>query len=193
MPVKKQYLGFIEYPKVVKKSRSRKIKKTIRKSRKQLSKSKSRTKKPLFKSRSRKVKSKSRSRKSRSRSDSRKICPKGEIIKKGYITKNGVKVSPTCITDLGKLGKGIKNIPLLRKGLLTRFGYHGHLDKEKRHKALKKAVKEYSAGNVVKKLNAIYVLNRNTNPSLAKIYNSDKKWVQINYETRRSKSKKSTN
>ena len=172
MPVTKQYLGFIEYPKVVKKSRrssrgskNKKLKKTVGKSR-------------------------SNRKKQRSRSDSIKSCGKGQILRKGYVTKKGVKVSPTCITDLGNLGKAIKNIPVLRKGLLSRFGYHAHLDKEKRHKALKKAIQEYSAGNVVKKLNAIYVLSKNSNPSLAKIYNSDKKWVQDTYKTTRPKSKK---
>ena len=185
MPITKQYLGFIEYPKVVKKSRrsnkvskgskNKKLKKTVRKSRRPSSKQR---------------KSRRLNRRPKSRSDSIKSCGKGQILRKGYKTKKGVKVSPTCITDLGNLGKSIQNIPVLRKGLLSRFGYHAHLDKEKRHKALKKAVKEYSAGNVVKKLNAIYVLSKNSNPSLAKIYNSDKKWVQDKYETTRSKSKK---
>jgi len=114
--------------------------------------------------------------------DGRMMCPRGYIMRSGYTTRNDVVVKPTCIKDRGKKGKGPKLIPPLKKGLLTKYGYSSKESTQKRHAALKKAAREYGAGNLVQKLNAIYVLNRNTNPKVAAIFNRDKKWVMRNLE-----------
>jgi len=114
--------------------------------------------------------------------DGRMMCPRGYILRSGYTTKNNVVVRPTCVKDMGKKGKGPKLIPKLKKGLLTKYGYSSKETTQKRHSALKKAAKEYGAGNLVQKLNSIYVLNRGTNPKVAATFNKDKKWVMKNLE-----------
>ena len=47
-----------------------------------------------------------------------------------------------------------------------------------RHRALDKAVKFYGRNNVIKKLNAVRVLVRNTSPENSKIYTKDMKYIQ---------------
>jgi hypothetical protein len=64
-----------------------------------------------------------------------------------------------------------------RKGQLQKFGYSSHDPVEVRHKALRKAVKYYGRGNVVKKLNVICIFNKR-NPSLRNKFCGDKKYVQ---------------
>jgi hypothetical protein len=63
------------------------------------------------------------------------------------------------------------------KGQLQKFGYSSNDPVEVRHKALRKAVKYYGRGNVVKKLNAICIFNKR-NPALRNKFCGDKKYVQ---------------
>jgi len=107
-------------------------------------------------------------------------CPGGQILRKGYSTKRGVKVSASCIKDLGKPGKG-KKLFTLRKGVLSPFGYSVKKGIPARRVALKKAMGKMTYSELVKRLNALYVLNKNTNPQYASRYRSDMQWVQKNY------------
>ena len=77
----------------------------------------------------------------------------------------------------------------LKKGLLTRYGYHAHDSATKRHTALRKAAKAYGSGNLVLKLNAVCVLNRYRSPSTAAKFCADKRWVQKNLYKNKSKSR----
>lgn len=133
-------------------------------------------------------------RKTKKRSSKR--CPKGMIlrsayIRKSYVKKDGTHVKKTvvpaeCIPAKGlsiKRGtKGKKLIGPMISGALGQFGYHADLPIEERHKALKKAIKKYSALSVGKKLNAVYVLNRNTNPKIAKILKKDSIWAYAKHQ-----------
>jgi hypothetical protein len=116
-------------------------------------------------------------------------CPEGYIVRKSYVrivTKTGkrVYVPASCIPDIGNPGKRIQpGIGPLRKGELARFGYISvkNMSENDRHKALDKAIKELGSLSVWRKLNAVYVYNKNTNPLISDIYNEDRNWVKETY------------
>ena len=136
---------------------------------------------------------KSRQRKASARTPKVK-CPRGKIarsayMRSGYTKKSGARVKPTvvaegCIRDVGKRGKGEPAIGPLMEGSLKDFGYTDvkNMTKEQRHKALKKAMKAYGDLSVLRKLNAVYVLNTRTNPALSKIFLEDRDWVMKVYQ-----------
>jgi len=70
-------------------------------------------------------------------------------------------------------------IGTLRKGLLAKYGYQDvtSLSVIQRHTALNKAIRAYGALSVSRKLNAVYVYNRKTNPSVARVFKADRDWV----------------
>jgi hypothetical protein len=115
------------------------------------------------------------------------ICPTGSILRKSYVriirkTGKKVRVPASCIPDMGLPGKRTEpGIGPLRKGELGRFGYKSSLNRILRYQALKKAVKELGSLSVWKKLNVLYIYNKNTNPLLSEKYNSDKNWIKNVY------------
>ena len=68
---------------------------------------------------------------------------------------------------------------VLKKGDLTKYGYHADLSKDTRHEALKKALGEFSPLSLFRKLNAVYVLNKNRDKKRASIFKADAKWVKM--------------
>ena len=79
-----------------------------------------------------------------------------------------------------KANKTKKNrIGTLRKGLLAKYGYHNvtELSQQQRHTAINKAIRAYGALSVSRKLNAVYVYNRKTNPSAARVFKADRDYV----------------
>ena len=66
----------------------------------------------------------------------------------------------------------------LKKGSLTKHGYSSKKTERSRHISLKKAVLETSKTTVVRKLNAVKILNKNTNPKVSKVFKLDQEWVQ---------------
>jgi len=125
---------------------------------------------------------------------SRKSCPKGTISRKSYKKKSGIKVKSTCVKSTSLRSKGIKPkkvIPKLKSGSLTKYGYSVHNTKSIRHKALKKAYKTYGYSLLIKKLNAVRVLSRNTAPKNSKIYADDMKYVEkLSFEMPKKRSSK---
>lgn len=113
-------------------------------------------------------------------------CKKGEILRSSYrfVNKSGkdIKVKAKCIKDKGLPGKGPKLIQDLKKGTLSNFGYSSKIQAKKRKEALTEAVKNIGYGIVVKKLNAISILNKNTNPKISEIFKKDMNWVQKNLQ-----------
>ena len=118
-------------------------------------------------------------------------CGKGFILRegykrRGYYNKYGtyikaVYVPPTCIVDRGKKGKGPRLLPELKKGTLSQYGYHAHLNAQERHKSLSRATRNIPAITVFRKLNAVYVLSRNTNPRVSNIFRRDRDWVKSTF------------
>ena len=106
-----------------------------------------------------------------------KKCPRGMIRRKSYTRKNGTHVKSVCIKDMGKPGKGPK-LFTLEKGGLSKYGYYVRDSSIKRHTSLKKALKHMSYATLVRKINALSILFKNTQPGLAKHARSDIKWLQ---------------
>ena len=69
----------------------------------------------------------------------------------------------------------------LKKGHLTKFGYRVKKNLSIRRRALASAVKEYGSLCVFRKLNAVYVLNKNKNPGKSKIFKRDRNWIKRTY------------
>ena len=67
---------------------------------------------------------------------------------------------------------------ILKKGTLSRFGYSMKNSQSKRHKSLKKAIKSIKPLSVYRKLNALYILNKNRNPLNAKLFKDDAEWLK---------------
>jgi hypothetical protein len=122
-------------------------------------------------------------------------CKSGEIVREGYtrkafVRKTGVRVSrskvaPGCIKATGlskKRGTKGKQLFVLEKGTLTQYGYHANLTEDERHHALKKALDYIKPLSVYRKLNALYVLNKNKDSTLAKLYRKDADWIKTTME-----------
>lgn len=96
------------------------------------------------------------SKRSYKKKKSSKKCKSGKILRKAYITKNGVKVKASCIKDQGKKGKGPKTLPKIKTDMsLGEYGYELKKSFEKRKTALKKAVKVYGVIKIIKRLSLI--------------------------------------
>jgi hypothetical protein len=82
-------------------------------------------------------------------------------------------------TRKNRKGKSTVRITL-KKGLLKKHGYVkvATLSKESRHQALASAVKEYGSLTTWRMINVLSIFFKNTNPSLAALYNSDKVWIK---------------
>jgi len=72
-----------------------------------------------------------------------------------------------------------KQLFVLKKGDLTKYGYHADLSEAARHEALAKALSEYTPLTLFKKLNAVYILNKNRDKKRANIFKADAKWVKM--------------
>lgn len=142
----------------------------------------------------------------------RKRCPKGEIARAGFVRKissqvqkqgylkrtakgrtirifpksRRVYVDPTCVKDMGKPGKlpeGAPTIGTLKKGELSKYGYSYKLSESERKYALQKAVKEYGALGVYRKLNAVSKYTANMPESKAShiVFTGDRNWIRRTY------------
>jgi hypothetical protein len=67
---------------------------------------------------------------------------------------------------------------VLKKGLLTKHGYHADLAEPARHEALQRALGEFTPLSLYRKLIAVYVLNKNRDKKRAQIFRSDANWVK---------------
>ncbi len=103
-------------------------------------------------------------------------CKKDQILRKAYTTKNDVHVKATCIKDQGLKGKGPKLIPKLESGTL--HNYHYNKSDLSRHRALLKSSRNSDYNTVIRKLNAISILTKNTIPKASKTYKKDMHYVQ---------------
>ena len=139
---------------------------------------------------------------------SRKACPPGMIERKGYSrrystailqegfkkkTRSGrtIRVKPhkqrativesKCVKDTGLPGKGTQRIGPLRKGELSKYGYTLKISESQRRKALKKAIDEFGALGVYRKLDAVVKLTSRTIPEASKLFEKDRDWIKETY------------
>ena len=130
-------------------------------------------------------------------------CSKGKILRVGYVTtrhsKTGKKtehwVKPSCIkSQTGKSSKGKKLITILKKDILGQFGYHDikNLTITQRHTALTKAIKKLKPLSIFRRVVALAVFNKNTDPKFHNLLMKDANWIktQPEYIEGRSKSSK---
>ena len=111
-------------------------------------------------------------------------CPKGQIERIGFnYTKKIVKVSPSCVPDKGKPGKGPKLIimPEYDIGLLSDYGYSLKLSHEDRIKAIKKSMKTHSILKILRHINALRTLQKSNEKYYNKL-DKDLKWIQAHYK-----------
>lgn len=126
-----------------------------------------------------------------------KKCKTGEVMREGYRRKSrsktgsqprnhqsrNIEVKPTCIKS--KTGKPHgEQLFVLEKDILKKYGYHNvkDLSKVQRHTALKKALKKIKPLSLMRRLNALAVLNKDQNPRLSKIFKSDSEWIKTTDE-----------
>ena len=132
-------------------------------------------------------------------------CPRGMILRKGYTIKNR-RIKSGCI--IAQSATGLKrttiNVPIIKKmknkctkrnnkyhtshkcnvlfhlekGTLSKFGYSMKNSQQIRHKSLKKAIKKVKPLSIYRRLNALYVLNKNKHPDNAKIFKDDAEWLK---------------
>jgi hypothetical protein len=105
-----------------------------------------------------------------------------------YPSASRMLVRSGCIRNRGLPGKGIlrggktmKTIGPLRKGELTKHGYSTKNKTMKRQSALRKAVKEFGALGVYRKLNAVAKLGVRTMSRAAKTFKRNRNWVRKTY------------
>lgn len=93
-------------------------------------------------------------------------CKKGEILREGYTRKSYTRkdgskvkstyVSPSCVQDRGKPGKGPKTLPKPDPNVHLRdYGYSVNKNAGQRQRALKRASRELGTLPVLRRLNLI--------------------------------------
>jgi hypothetical protein len=123
------------------------------------------------------------------------ICPQGMIKRAGYVRKSHKRltrannivhipekiVSAVCIPSRG-IGSSVR-IPITNKNELGQFGYSDvlTLTQNQRKRILNKAINKLGYLPVIKKLNALSTLNRNTNPEVSYIFKTDQEWLSKKY------------
>lgn len=137
-------------------------------------------------------------------------CPPGKVERKGYVRKFGsdilrrgytvkkasgkayrihpskreVYVKPSCIKKTGlqtRPGPGDR-LGLLRKGELKKHGYVYERSRDSRHDAIKRAIKEFGALGVYRKLDAVAKLSKNRVPKAAYVFKEDRDWIRRHYK-----------
>lgn len=70
----------------------------------------------------------------------------------------------------------------LKKSLLDKYGYKASKKSDDRQRSLSNAVIVFGPDVLMKKLDSLYVKNKELNPDVASIYKTDKEWVKEKYE-----------
>lgn len=66
----------------------------------------------------------------------------------------------------------------LKEGLLSRLGYSAKKGKTARHKAIRKAVRNYGYLTTLRKLNAVSILTKRTSKGRSRTFKADRNWVK---------------
>jgi hypothetical protein len=114
-------------------------------------------------------------------------CSAGMILRKGYKTKKGVIVGPSCITDIGLPGKGEKLFDLVSPVNFDKYEYHIMMPISERHTILKKALKTVDSLSLLKYMVALRTLNKSNSDKYANL-DADVKYLQGMYKPKAKKS-----
>ena len=119
---------------------------------------------------------------------------RGKLIK---VKRHYVKATSYRIRDVGARGRGPKRIPIEAEGALTRFGYGIHKSTRARRRALRRAIKEYGALTVWRRLHAQVQLREEAGvpgpkprPGVEeawRIFREDRDWVAERFLTSRQR------
>ena len=129
---------------------------------------------------------------------SKQKCEKGEILKEGYVAQRKSKigkkteywVKPTCIKSVtGKSSKSKKLITILSNGSLKKYGYYNitNLSTTQRHDALTKAISNIKPISVFRKIMALAIFNKNTNPKFHNLLVKDANWIKTQPQYKKDK------
>lgn len=126
----------------------------------------------------------SRSRTSRSRT----------IIRRAYSRRSPsstrkIYVPASRITDRGLPGRGPRILPAPERGVLSESGYHHikTLPEPKRHRLLRRALREHGYRKVIGHLTLLANYNHRTDPAAYAILKGDQQWVSRAYEKYKSR------
>jgi len=138
----------------------------------------------------------------------RQRCPEGMTLRSGYTRKSYTRkkgthvrhglIPPGCIKTRGNsrpIGTHKSRVIVLdpEDHYLSKYGYFDveNKSKEERMTALNKFIEHFKPikgemityNYLIKALNARYILNRNTNPKIAKIFKADQNIISKKYNT----------
>jgi len=109
-----------------------------------------------------------------------KRCGPGQTRRQPYVrhgVSGPVRVPAACIKK--GVGSDVRIGPI-RHGDLTAFGYSdvGSLSKGEREAALRKAIAAHGSLSIWKKLNVLFIFNKNKSPGLSDLFREDRDWIQ---------------
>jgi len=138
-------------------------------------------------------------------------CKRNQILRRGYTRreyyrKKGKKttkvrssiIAPGCITKRSRK----QNLIILNNDdhFLSEYGYHNveNTPMDERHIALHKLIEHFipikgkhaTYNYIIKALNARYILSRNTNPKVARIFKRDQRVISREYKNIKNMEKK---
>jgi len=106
--------------------------------------------------------------------------------RKPFTRTSGVHVAGSCspasvftVKDVGAVGRG-KKLFAVKKGKLTRFGYHAGLSASERRSALRKADKAYGSVRLWRMLNAQVLFRKRLGDGSRGAFLADRDWVREN-------------
>lgn len=103
-------------------------------------------------------------------------CKQGEILRRGYITRTGVRVPPTCVTDQGAPGKTPASKRVLPKPTPGAIGpWKKDASPAKRHSAIKQAVRRRGCRKVIGSLTLLR--NLSADPGTKATAKKDAQWL----------------
>lgn len=128
-----------------------------------------------------------------------KSCPPGKVLREGYYRQptyrkaykrssgseveatevRGAWVPPTCVPSINEQKK--KRLFTLEKNVLHKYGYYDikNLSSRERHRALNKALKDgFEPLPLLRRVNALFVLNKNRDPLLASKFKEDVDYIR---------------
>lgn len=94
---------------------------------------------------------------------------------KSRISKYSKRSKRSKRSSRSRRSKGVK-IPIDKDTQIA--GYHFSLPNKKRYQVLNKAVKKLSYATVIRRLNALSIVHKNTNPKYSKIAKFDMKYLK---------------